>query len=198
MRFTQVLSVVDCHAEGESGKVIVGGVGQVPGQTMSINASILKLRWTIRKMVLFEPRGAVWHNANIVLPSNHPEADMGYVILETTEYPAMSGSNTMSIATLLLETGILPMHEPVTNLTLEASAGLIRVRCECSNGKVTSVRLVNQPAFCYHLDKHIEVEGLGSVRVDAVTLGLVLILLKHGTCAKSGRNSRRGCESTFS
>lgn len=178
MRFKKVLSVVDCHAEGESGKVIVGGVGRVPGQTMFDKRVHLETHMDdIRKLVLFEPRGAVWHNANIVLPSNHPEADMGYVILETTEYPAMSGSNTMCVATVLLETGILPMHEPVTHLTLESPAGLIRVRCECLNGKVTSVRLVNQPAFCYHCDRIIEVPGVGSVNVDVVYGGMTYAMV---------------------
>jgi proline racemase len=178
MRFSKVLSVVDCHAEGESGKVIVGGVGQVPGQTMFDKRVHLETHMDdIRKMVLFEPRGAVWHNANIVLPSNHPEAEMGCVILETTEYPAMSGSNTMCVATVLLETGILPMREPITELTLESPAGLIKVRCECSNGKVTSVRLVNQPAFCYHLDANIEVAGLGTVRVDIVYDGMTYTMV---------------------
>lgn len=178
MRFKQVLSVVDCHAEGESGKVIVGGVGQVPGQTMFDKRVHLESQMDhIRKLVLFEPRGAVWHNANIILPSNHPDADMGYVILETTEYPAMSGSNTMCVATVLLETGILPMHEPVTELTLESPAGLIRVRCECQGGKVTSVRLVNQPAFCYYRDRTIEVAGLGSVQVDIVYGGMTYAMV---------------------
>ncbi|AFL51161.1 proline racemase [Sinorhizobium fredii] len=178
MRFSKVLSVVDCHAEGESGKVIVGGVGQVPGETMFDKRVHLETHMDdIRKMVLFEPRGAVWHNANIALPSNHPEADMGYVILETTEYPAMSGSNTMCVATVLLETGILPMREPITEVTLESPAGLIKVRCECSNGKVTSVRLVNQPAFCYHLDANIEVAGLGTVRVDIVYGGMTYTMV---------------------
>ncbi|MBP1888031.1 proline racemase family protein [Sinorhizobium mexicanum] len=178
MRFSKVLSVVDCHAEGESGKVIVGGVGQVPGETMFDKRVHLETHMdAIRKMVLFEPRGAVWHNANIVLPSNHREADMGYVILETTEYPAMSGSNTMCVATALLETGILPMHEPVTELTLESPAGLIKVRCECADGKVTSVRLVNQPAFCYHLDAKIEVPGLGAVRIDVVYGGMTYTMV---------------------
>jgi proline racemase len=83
----------------------------------------------IRKMVLFEPRGAVRHNANIVLPSNHPEAGMGNVILETTEYPAMSGSNTMCVATVLLETGILPMHEhqPDTRSACWSDSGTLRM-----------------------------------------------------------------------
>ncbi|KAB0679071.1 proline racemase family protein [Aureimonas leprariae] len=178
MRFKRTLSVVDCHAEGESGKVIVGGVGQVPGETMFDKRVHLETHMDdIRRMVLFEPRGAVWHNANIVLPSNHPQADMGYVILETTEYPAMSGSNTICVATVLLETGILPMREPVTNLTLESPAGLIRVRCECSDGKVTSVRLVNQPAFCYHLDRKLELAGFGAVGVDIVYGGMTYAMV---------------------
>ncbi len=177
MQFVKVLHVVDCHAEGESGKVIVGGVGQVPGRTMFDKREYLEEHLDqVRRLVLFEPRGAVWHNANIVLPSDHPDADMGYVILETTEYPAMSGSNTMCVATVLLETGILPMTEPITELTLESPAGLIRVRCTCESGKVTSVRLVNQPAFVYYRDKTIEVEGLGDVRVDIAYGGMTFAM----------------------
>ncbi len=179
MRFKQVLTVVDCHAEGESGKVITGGVGHVPGNTMFEKRVHLESRMDhIRKMVLFEPRGAVWHNANIILPSEHPEADMGFVILETTEYPAMSGSNTMCVATVLLETGILPMQEPVTELTLEAPAGLIRVRCQCRDGKVTSVRLVNQPAFCHHIGKPVEVPGHGTLSVDVAYGGMTYAMVE--------------------
>lgn len=178
MRWKRVLNVVDCHAEGEIGRVIVGGVGQVPGETMFDKRLHLETKMDgIRKLVLFEPRGAVWHNANIILPSNHPEADMGYVILETTEYPAMSGSNTMCVATVLLETGILPMTEPVTELTLESPAGLIRVRCTCRDGKVTSVRLVNQPTFCYHLDAPVEVKGFGTLTIDVAYGGMTYAMV---------------------
>lgn len=178
MRWSKTLSVVECHAEGEVGKVIVGGVGQVPGDTMFDKKLYLeKHRDDLRKLVLFEPRGAAWHNANIILPSNNPAASMGYVILESTEYPAMSGSNTMCVATVLLETGILPMQEPITELTLEAPAGLIRVRCECKNGKVTSVKLVNQPAFCYHLDAKIEVAGIGTVTIDVAFGGMTFAIV---------------------
>src|SRR6476620_4958304 len=153
MRFSRMLNVVDCHAEGESGKVVVGGVGDIPGHTMFDKRGYLQQNLDqLRELLLFEPRGAVWHNANIVLPSNNPEASLGYVILESTEYPAMSGSNTMCVATVLLETGMLPMQEPVTELVLESPAGLIHLRCACANGKVTKVEFTNQPAFANHLD----------------------------------------------
>src|SRR5262249_28979036 len=131
----------------------------------------------IRKLLLFEPRGAVWHNANIVLPSNDPAADMGFVILESTEYPAMSGSNTICVATVLLETGMLPMREPVTTLTLESPAGLIKVECDCKDGKVRQVRLTNQPAFVYHLRKPIQVEGIGALTVDIAYGGMTYTMV---------------------
>ena len=182
MRWSKTLSIVDCHAEGEVGKVIVGGVGPVPGETMFDKKLYLEAhRDDLRRLVLFEPRGAAWHNANIILPSNNPQAAMGYVILESTEYPAMSGSNTICVATVLLETGILPMQEPVTELTLEAPAGLIRVRCDCRDGKVTSVKLVNQPAFCYHRDARIEVAGLGTVTVDVAYGGMTFAIVDGTT-----------------
>jgi len=173
-----MLNVVDCHAEGESGKVVVGGVGDVPGHTMFDKRGYLQQNLDqLRELLLFEPRGAVWHNANIILPSNNPEASLGYVILESTEYPVMSGSNTMCVATVLLETGILPLHEPLTQLVLESPAGLIRVHCECRDGKVIRAKLYNQPAFVYYLDEQIDVPGLGPLRVDVAYGGMTYVLV---------------------
>jgi len=178
MRFGKVFTVVGCHAEGEVGNVIVGGVGDVPGRTMFDKMRYLATeRDDIRRLLLREPRGAVTRSTNIVLPATDPGAQMGYVIMESTEYPVMSGSNTICVATVLLETGMLPMAEPVTDLVLESPAGLIRLHCECRDGKVTSVRFVNQPAFAYHLDATIEVPGLGPLTVDVAWGGMAYVLV---------------------
>lgn len=178
MRWKKVINVVGCHAEGEVGNVITGGVGDVPGQTMFDKKIYLEQHMDeLRKLVLFEPRGAVVDSVNLILPSNHPEALLGYVIMESTEYPAMSGSNTMCVATVLLETGMLPMVEPVTELTLESPAGIIRLRCDCKDGKVTKVRFVNQPSFVYHLDAVVEVPGMGSLQVDVAYGGMTYVLV---------------------
>ncbi len=177
-----MLNVVDCHAEGESGKVVVGGVGNVPGETMFDKRGYLERNLDqLRELLLFEPRGAVWHNANIVLPSNDPDASLGYVILESTEYPVMSGSNTMCVATVLLETGMLPMVEPVTALVLESPAGLIRVLCECRDGKVLRTKLFNQPAFVYHRQVDIDVPGIGTLVVDVAYGGMTYVLVAAAT-----------------
>ena len=88
----------------------------------------------------------------------------------------MSGTNTICVATVLLETGMLPMHEPVTEITLEAPAGLIRIRATCAGGKVTGVTFRNVPAFATHLDTPIEVPRLGTVVVDVAYGGMFYVI----------------------
>ena len=197
MRWNIILQVVDCHAEGESGQVIVGGIGHMPGDTVfDKRLHLQNHRDELRKLILFEPRGAPHHNANVLVPSNHPDAQMGYIILESTEYPAMSGSNTICVATVLLETGILPMSEPITELTLESPGGLISVVCDCRDGKVERVRFVNQPAFCYYLDTAIQVPGIGELIVDVAYGGMVYVLVDAAAVGfdLSPAEARRICE----
>jgi proline racemase len=122
--------------------------------------------------MLNEPRGYPAMCANVILPTTHPDADAGYVIMEHIEYPGMSGSNTICVVTVLLETGMVAMVEPVTELTLETPAGLIGVVARCESGKVTGVTFKNVPAFATHLDAMIEVPSLGTVRVDVAYGGM--------------------------
>jgi len=173
MRWKRVFTVVGVHAEGEVGKVVIGGVVDVPGETMFDKMRYLaKHEDGLRKLLLFEPRGGPTHCANLVLPSRHPKAKLGYVIMESTEYAPMSGSNTICTVTAILETGILPMREPVTALTLETPAGLVDVTCQCKDGKVRQVKFKNVPAFVQHLDAPVEVAGLGTVRIDVAYGGM--------------------------
>lgn len=166
MAFKRTIHAVDTHI-GEPMRVITGGVPYVPGNTMYD-----KMRWLqenddqIRSLMLREPRGYPPMCCNLIVPSNHPDAQAGYIIMEQVEYPVMSGGNTISVVTVLLETGMLPMKEPITKLILEAPAGLIEITAECNNGKVTSVTFKNVPAFAAHIDAEITVPHLGKVKVD--------------------------------
>jgi proline racemase len=173
MRWKRTFTVVGVHAEGEVGQVVVGGVVDVPGRTMFDKMRHLARHEDgLRKLILFEPRGGPTHCANVVLPSNHPRAKLGYVIMEAAEYAPMSGSNTICTVTAILETGILPMREPVTELTLETPAGLVDVTCQCRDGKVLQVKFTNVPSFVQHLDAPVEVAGLGTVRIDVAYGGM--------------------------
>jgi proline racemase len=177
LRLGPVIRAVDVHAAGEPGRVIVGGVEDVPGGSMFEAMTWLQAnRDDLRLRMLREPRGYPAANCNLILPSSHPEADAGYVIMEQVEYPGMSGTNTMCVVTVLLETGMLPMTEPLTELTLEAPAGLIRVRAECHDGKVTAVTFRNVPAFATHLATPVEVPHLGNVTVDVAYGGMFYVI----------------------
>ena len=111
MRWRKTLTVVGAHAEGECGNVVTGGVVDVPGETMFDKKRHLEQHGDgLRKFLLFEPRGGPVNSTNIVLPTNNPKADLGYIIMESTEYPPMSGSNTICTATVILETEIGRAH----------------------------------------------------------------------------------------
>lgn len=177
MRLSHMIQAVDAHACGEPGRVIVGGVLDVPGATIFEKMRHLQTHADgLRKRMLREPRGYPAANCNLILPATHPEADAGFVIMEQTEYPGMSGTNTICVTTVLLETGMLPMREPITELTLESPAGLIRVRADCANGKVQQVTFQNVPAFAAYLDKPIEVPHLGTVIVDVAYGGMFYVI----------------------
>jgi proline racemase len=177
MRISQMIRAVDAHACGEPGRVIVGGVLDVPGASMYDKMRYFQdhADW-LRKVMLREPRGYPASCCNLILPPTRPDADAGYIIMEQVEYPGMSGTNTICVATVLLETGMLPMHEPVTELALEAPAGLVRVRAECSNGKVQRVTFRNVPAFAAYLDASLDVPHLGTVKVDVAYGGMFYVI----------------------
>ncbi|MBZ5498033.1 MAG: proline racemase family protein [Acidobacteriia bacterium] len=177
MRLANMIQAVDAHACGEPGRVIVGGVLDVPGATMFDKMRYLQTHMDgLRKRMLREPRGYPAANCNLILPPTHPGADAGFVIMEQVEYPGMSGTNTICVTTVLLETGMLPMREPVTELMLESPAGLIRVRADCANGKVERVTFQNVPAFAAYLDARIEVPHLGTATVDVAYGGMFYVI----------------------
>ncbi|MFN8574306.1 MAG: proline racemase family protein [Gemmatimonadaceae bacterium] len=177
MRLTNCVQAYDAHACGEHGRVIVGGVLDVPGATMFEKMCYLRDHADgLRKRMLREPRGYPAANCNLVLPPTDPSADAGYVIMEQVEYPGMSGTNTICVVTVLLETGMLPMREPVTELTLETPAGLIGVRADCRDGKVKRVTFRNVPAFAAYLDRPVEVPHLGTVTVDVGYGGMYYVI----------------------
>src|SRR5438270_6875199 len=176
-----MITAVDAHACREPGRVITGGVLDVPGQTMFDKKNWLEKHADhIRLRMLREPRGYPAANCNLILPSNDPEADAGFVIMEQVEYPPMSGTNTICVVTVLIETGMAPAIEPVTRLKLETPAGLIQVEAEVRNGKVKKVTFRNVPSFATHLDAKVEVRGLGTVTVDVAYGGMFYVIAEAG------------------
>ena len=166
MQSKHLIHVVSCHAEGEVGDVIVGGVAPPPGATLWEQRNFIERDGWLRDVVLNEPRGGVFRHVNLLVPPKDPAAAMGFIVMEPADTPPMSGSNGICVATVLLETGILPMEEPETRFLLEAPGGPVEIAAVCRDGKVETVRLRNVPSFADRLDAPLEVEGLGTLRVD--------------------------------
>ncbi len=166
MRTSKVIHVVGCHACGEVGDVIVGGVAPPPGDTIWDQSRFIHGDETLRNFMLNEPRGGVFRHVNLLVPPKNPKADMGWIIMEPVDTPPMSGSNAMCVATVLLETGIVPMREPTTRIVLEAPGGLVEVEATCRNGKAERIGVRNMPSFADKLGAVIEVPGLGTLTVD--------------------------------
>ena len=170
------VDAIDAHAEGQHGRVVVGGVGRLaaPGATMFEKMKHFEEHgdW-FRLLMLREPRGYPRSCVNVLLPPTDPSADAGFVIMEQSSlFATMSGTNLMVVTTVLLETGMLTQTEPVTNLLLEVPAGLIEVRAHCQGRRVRLVEFENVPSFATAVDVPIEVPGFGTVPVSVAWGGM--------------------------
>jgi trans-L-3-hydroxyproline dehydratase len=173
MRAGRTITVVGCHAGGEIGNVVTGGVLPPEGATVFDQMQALAREGDgLRRLLLREPRGSVACHANLIVPATRPDCDAGFIIMEPTEYPPMSGSNSICTATVLLETGMVEMREPETLLRLEAPGGVVEARAACRDGRCESVEITNVLSFADRLGAPLEVEGMGTVMVDVAYGGM--------------------------
>jgi proline racemase len=168
---------VSCHAEGEIGNVIVGGVAPPPGDSIWEQSRWIDDDQALRRFVLNEPRGGVFKHVNLLVPPKNKKATFGFIIMEPEHTPPMSGSNSICVATVLLDCGLVQMSEPETTFFLEAPAGLVHVRAFCENGKAKSIEIQNVPSFADKLDVKLEVPGIGTLTVDTAYGGDSFVLV---------------------
>lgn len=166
MNLTDIVTVIGCHAEGEVGRVITGGVLPPPGESVFAQKQWLEAHDTLRKRLIYEPRGGAFVHVNLLLPPKDPRADAAFVIMEPTDYPPMSGSNAICVTTVLLETGMVKMVEPTTQLVLETPGGLVQAIASCSDGRCERVEITNVPSYLALADVTIEVPSVGPLRAD--------------------------------
>ena len=178
MRTSKVIHIVSCHAEGEVGNVIVGGVPPPPGDTIWEQARWIHEDQSLRRFVLNEPRGGVFKHISLLVPPKQAKAAYGFIVMEPEHTPPMSGSNSICVATVLLDTGMIEMTEPETIFFLEAPAGLVRVRAYCADGKAQSIEIENVPSFVDRLDAKLELEGFGTVTADIAYGGDSFVLVE--------------------
>jgi proline racemase len=181
MRSKNIIHMISCHAEGEVGNVIVGGISPPPGDTLWQQSRWIDEDQSLRNLVLNEPRGGVFKHINLLVPAKQPEAQFGFIIMEPEHTPPMSGSNSICVSTVLLDSGLIEMQEPITEFILEAPGGLVPVKAYCENGKTQSVEIRNLPSFADQLDASLEVEGVGTITVDTAYGGDSFVLVDAAT-----------------
>ena len=167
MRSRRVLHAVDSHTEGMPTRVITGGVGVLPGETM-----FDRRRWfmensdDLRTLLMYEPRGHAAMSGAILQPPTRPDADWGVLYIEVSGCLPMCGHGTIGVATVLVETGMVEVTEPVTTIRLDTPAGLVVAEVAVTDGAAQSVTIRNVPSYSHALDQTVTVPGFGDVRYD--------------------------------
>lgn len=167
MRAKRVFHAVDSHTEGMPTRVIVGGVGEIPGDTMMAKRlHFMEHLDDIRTLLMYEPRGHASMSGAILQPPTRPDADWGVVYIEVTGCLPMCGHGTIGVSTVLVETGMVEVTEPVTTIRLDTPAGLVVAEVAVEGGAATAVTIRNVASFAHALDRTVDVPGVGSVAYD--------------------------------
>ena len=177
MKSSKLIHIVSCHAEGEVGNVIVGGVSPPIGDSLWEQARWIDQDQKLRQFVLNEPRGGVFKHVNLLVPAKNKKAIQGFIVMEPEHTPPMSGSNSICVSTVMLDTGLIQMQEPITEFILEAPGGLVPVKAFCENGKAKSIEIQNVASFADKLDVNLEIEGVGTLIVDTAYGGDSFVLV---------------------
>ncbi len=167
MRFKRLFTAIDSHTEGEPARIIVGGIPYIPGDTMFDKKRYIEEQQDdIRQLLMYEPRGHSGMSGAIVTAPTTPGADIGLIFVEVSGCLPMCGHDTIAACTVLLETGMLPAKEPITDLVVDTPAGIVRAQVEVREGGVKGVTFENVPAYLAVRDAEVEVPGVGRVVAD--------------------------------
>jgi proline racemase len=167
VRSIRTLTAVDSHTEGMPTRVITGGIGVIPGDTMAQRRlHFIEHLDHLRRFLVNEPRGHAAMSGAILQPPTRPDADWGVLYIEVSGCLPMCGHGTIGVATVLVETGMVTVTEPETVVRLDTPAGLVEARVAVRDGRAESVTIENVPSFATRLDATVDVPGLGTVRYD--------------------------------
>jgi proline racemase len=178
MRWRKTVTMIEAHAEGEVGRIVTGGVVDVPGTTIADKLVHLnEVDDSLRRFLVFEPRGAAQMSTCLLFPPTRADADVGFIVLQPDRAHAMSGSNAICLTTVVLETGMLAMSEPETVVRIDTASGIVAARALCKDGKVERVTLEMNPSYADRIDAAVEVPGHGAIKVDIAYGGIFYALV---------------------
>jgi proline racemase len=167
MRLQRMIATIDTHTEGEPTRTIIGGLPHIPGDSVAAKMAYVRDNLDdLRRMLMYEPRGNEVMSGVILTPPCRSDADIGVIYIEVGGYLPMCGHDTIGCCTALVETGIVPVEEPITTIRLDTPAGLVVARVAVVDGSAKQVTFTNAPAFLYRKDVNVDVPGHGRVTLD--------------------------------
>ena len=170
---------VESHTEGEPTRIIFSGIPNLKGKTMAEKKdSLLNEHDWFRKILMNEPRG---HNdmfGAIIIPPCNPEANFGVLFTESAGCLNMCGHGTIGTATVLVETGMTEIKEPITEIKLDTPAGLVLAKVNIVNNEVKNVSVENVASFLYKEKIVLDVPEIGIINFDIAFGGSFFILLE--------------------
>ena len=182
MKFFKSIHAVDSHTAGEPTRIIIGGLPNIPGASMAEKKAYLEEHFAqMRHGLLLEPRGHDNMFGSIITAPVSPEADFGIIYMCADSYFDMCGHGTIGACTVAVETGMVAAREPITEVTAETPAGLVKAEVAVRDGKVRSVTITNVPAFMYQKDVTASVPELGDVVFDIAFGGMFMAVIKAET-----------------
>ncbi|MBA9050249.1 proline racemase [Streptomyces phaeogriseichromatogenes] len=173
-------------------RVITGGVGVIPGATMAERRlHFIEHMDHLRTLLMYEPRGHASMSGAILQPPTRPDADYGVLYIEVSGVLPMCGHGTIGVATVLVETGMVPVTD-TTTVRLDTPAGLVTVDVHVEDGAAKSATLTNVPAYCAGLDRKVDVPGYGTVTYDLAFGGNFYAFVELGALGVPFDRSRKG------
>lgn len=166
MRANRLIQTVEAHTEGLPVRVVTGGVGAFPGATMAERREwFIANSDDLRTFLMCEPRGNGWLSGAILQPPTRDDADWGVLFIEVTGVLPMCGAGTIAVATVLVETGMVPVTSPTT-VRLDTPIGLIIAEVAVRDGRAEAVTIVNVPSYAHALGQTVDVPGRGELACD--------------------------------
>ena len=171
-RYADRIVTVDSHTQGEPTRLLVGGVGDLPGATMSEKRAYFEAHFdSVRKLLTREPRGHRGIMAAVVTEPVSPGASFGLFYMDARRYPYLCGHATIGAVATLVETGALQAEEGETVITVDTPSGVLEAHTRIHEGRVLSVAIDMVPSFVFETGREVAVDGFGRVPVDLVCVG---------------------------
>ncbi|WP_207648162.1 proline racemase family protein [Desulfotruncus arcticus] len=178
VKICRTFQTVDTHTGGEPTRTVVGGVPVIPGSTMQEKFIYMQTHhdW-MRKVLSLEPRGNEVMSGAFLTPPCTPGTDIGVIYYETGGWLPMCGHDTIGVATALVETGMVEVQEPFTDIVLDTPNGVVKARVKVEDQSAKSVTFVNAPALVIGRDYYVDTPEFGRVTFDVAYGGNMYAIL---------------------